>query len=83
MIILQIVVVTILAYYVLGWFTVWTIYFLSKVEMYLIKQNKYFSYDKPSQLFWAWPLLLPIALTLWLLYIPYLLLLKLTPRSPT
>lgn len=78
---LLVIVATILTYYVLGWFTVWTVYFSSKVEMYLIERNRYFGYNSPSQLFWAWPLILLVALTLWLFYIPYLLLIKLTPKS--
>ena len=79
---LLVIVATILTYYVLGWLTVWAAYLLSTVEVLLVGKNRHFGYDTPSHIFWAWPLVALVILTLCVFYIPYLLLIKLTPKGP-
>ena len=76
---IEIVLVVIVAYYVLGWITLLLVQLLHKVEIVLTCNDRLRVREKNKPaIFWAWPIMLPIALGLWLLYIPYLALIKLT-----
>ena len=81
---LLILLAAIIVYYVLGWLTILLTYFTYKAVAILSSNNRpeIKEADKPV-IFWAWPIVLPITLGSWVLYIPYLSLIKLTPRSPT
>lgn len=80
--IIEIVLTIIATYYILGWITLLLAQLLHKVEIVLTCNDRLRvrEKDKPA-IFWAWPIMLPIALGLWLLYIPYLTLIKLTLKG--
>lgn len=77
-------VTAILSYFVIGWLTVWFYYAVASILIYVTKDNKY-SIDPNNieNIFWAWPIILPFALLMTVFHIPYVTLLKFTPRSPT
>ena len=77
--IIEIVLTIIVAYYMLGWITIVLTQLLHKTKVVLIgnDRSRVRKDDKPV-IFWGWPMILPITLGSWLLYIPYLTLIKLT-----
>ena len=75
---------TIISYFVIGWLTVWFYYIVANISVYVSKDNKYaIDPNDNENIMWAWPITLPFALLVIVFYVPYMILLKLTPRSPT
>ena len=75
---------TIMSYFVIGWLTVWFCYSVANILVYVSKDNKYAIDPKDNEnIMWAWHITLPFALLVIVFYVPYMILLKYTPRSPT
>ena len=73
----------ILAYFFIGWLTVWIYYAVAYLLMLITDNNKYaMKYNDKESIMWAWPIMLPFALLVLLFYVPYVTLLKLTPKEP-
>ena len=81
--ILTYVLIGVMTYYLLGWVTILVVYIFLKTQILLVSNanaTKIKETDKPY-IFWAWPIILLIMAILWIIYIPYLTLIKFTPRS--
>lgn len=75
---------TILAYFVIGWITVWFYYIVANILVYITNDNLHSmkSYYT-EQILWGWPIMLPFVLLVVVFYVPYVTLLKFTLRSST
>ena len=81
--ILSVLAAAILAYFFMGWLTIWIYYTVSYLLVLLTNDNEYvMKYNDKERTMWAWPLMLPFALLVLLFYVPYVILLKLTPKEP-
>ncbi len=73
----------ILAYFFIGWLTVWIYYAVGYLLVLITDNNKHvMKHNDKEPLMWAWPIMLPFALLVLLFYVPYVTLLKLTPKEP-
>lgn len=74
----------ILAYFFIGWLTIWIYYAVAYLLVLITDDNEYaMHYNDKERIMWAWPIMFPFVLLVLLFYVPYVTLLKLTPRSPT
>lgn len=82
--VIMVLAATILVYFVVGWITVWFYYIVANILVYITNDNLYSmkSYYT-EQILWAWPIMLPFVLLVVIFYVPYITLLKFTPRSST
>ena len=73
----------ILAYFFIGWITIWLYYGIAYLLVLITNDDEYTMDPKDKKLLmWAWPIMLPFALLVLLFYVPYVTLLKLTPKEP-
>ena len=73
----------ILAYFFIGWLTVWIYYAVAYLLVLITDDNKHvMKYNDKERIMLAWPFMLPFALLVLLFYVPYVTFLKLTPKEP-
>lgn len=79
---LILLVAAILAYFFIGWLTIWIYYAVSYLVVFITNNDKYFmNHSDNNFVMWAWPIILPLVLLILLFYVPYVTLLKLTPKE--
>ena len=79
---LILLVAAILAYFFIGWLTIWIYYAVSYLVVFITNNDKYFmKHSDNNFVMWAWPIILPLVLLILLFYVPYVTLLKLTPKE--
>lgn len=76
--------IIIVGYFIVGWALVWIYYSISYFLVHITNNSQYAVNHKcKERIVLIWPIIAVFALFFVVFYIPYMTLLKFTPRSPT